>query len=238
MAGLTLNRLSMVGFIKLIWIAAMFAVLTGCKAGEAQPLTDEITEPDIHEIAMKKGYLAYHHNYDNMDRGHHDFEAQTTIIDPEYYEDNPLKRGEIVYFINPDFDHDRYSNVHLEEMSISRVVALPGETIKIKAGQIYVNDRKLNSFYGHAHRIGSDISALKKSLEEKGDTLSAEMKQNIENMIRTMESEQLGPVKIPDGDVFVVGDDWFRSFDSRHFGSLPAKMIQGKVLGYLENTSS
>nr|WP_280521181.1 signal peptidase I [Paenibacillus mangrovi] len=187
---------------------------------------------------MKSGYLPYHHQYDNMDRGHHDFENQTTVIDPNYYENHPFKRGDIVFFMNPDFDHDKYPSVRLEEMSISRIVALPGETIAIKAGQIYINDRKLDSFYGIARRLGSDADALKKSLEDQNDRLDDVMKQNIQNMIRMLESEQLEPTKIQEGQVFVVGDDWFRSFDSRNFGPLPVKAIHGKVLGYLENPSS
>ena len=195
---------------------------------EGLPLEDEATVPDIPVVDMKDGYIIYHHRYDNMDRGHHDFEERT-VIDPNYYERHPYKRGEIVYFQNPDFDHEKYPRITLENMSISRIVALPGETVEIKKGQIYVDQRRLDSFYGRAHRIGSDIEGLKKELVKHPDD---RMKQNLELAIKGLESEQMDAFRVPDGHVFVIGDDWFRSFDSRHFGPLPIESIQGKVLGY------
>jgi signal peptidase I len=38
-------------------------------------------------------------------------------------------------------------------------------------------------------------------------------------------------IKIPKEHIFVLGDNWERSVDSRHFGPVPLKNIQGKVLG-------
>ncbi|GIO29781.1 MULTISPECIES: signal peptidase I [Paenibacillus] len=203
-------------------------LLAGCKDGEGPALKDETTVPDIPVVDMKDGYFIYPHRHDNMDRGDHDFEGRA-VIDPNYYERHPFKRGEIVYFQNPDFDHKKYPRITLEKMSISRIVALPGETIEIKKGQIYVDRRKLDSFYGKAHRIGSDIEGLKKGLEQNPD---GRTRQNLEHAIKDLESNQLDALRVPDGHVFVIGDDWFRSFDSRHFGPLPIDSIQGKVLGY------
>ena len=39
-------------------------------------------------------------------------------------------------------------------------------------------------------------------------------------------------VWIPDNSVFVLGDSWWRSLDSRNFGAVPIDKIKGKVLGY------
>ncbi|GIO68995.1 signal peptidase I [Paenibacillus cookii] len=214
---------------KAVRYAALFILLlAGCQDEEGPPLKDEAAVPDIPAAEMKDGYIIYHHRYDNMDRGHHDFEART-VIDPNYYEQHPYKRGEIVYFQPPDFDHAKYPRVTLETWSISRIVALPGETVEIKSGQIYIDQRSLESFYGRAHRLGSDIEGLKKALEQNPDD---PMRQNLEHAIKDLASNQLDALRVPDGHVFVIGDDWFRSFDSRHFGPLPIGSIQGKVLGY------
>ncbi|MEK4357467.1 S26 family signal peptidase [Paenibacillus sp. FSL M7-1455] len=80
-----------------------------------------------------------------------------------------------------------------------------------------------------ARRLGSDIEGLKKALEQNPDD---PMRQNLEHAIKDLASNQLDALRVPDGHVFVIGDDWFRSFDSRHFGPLPIGSIQGKVLGY------
>lgn len=38
-------------------------------------------------------------------------------------------------------------------------------------------------------------------------------------------------ISIPEGFVFVVGDDWLRSNDSIQFGPIPVDSIGGKVMG-------
>lgn len=40
------------------------------------------------------------------------------------------------------------------------------------------------------------------------------------------------PVKVEENTVFVLGDNWWRSTDSKDFGVLPLDNVEGKVLGY------
>jgi len=46
-----------------------------------------------------------------------------------------------------------------------------------------------------------------------------------------IDSVYFGPVTVPAGHVFVLGDNRFGSEDSREYGSLPLSAVQGKVLG-------
>ena len=46
-----------------------------------------------------------------------------------------------------------------------------------------------------------------------------------------IDSVYFGPVNVPAGHVFVLGDNRFGSEDSREYGSLPLSAVQGKVLG-------
>jgi signal peptidase I len=46
-----------------------------------------------------------------------------------------------------------------------------------------------------------------------------------------IDSVYFGPVKVPAGHVFVLGDNRFGSEDSRKYGSLPLSAVEGKVLG-------
>ena len=39
-------------------------------------------------------------------------------------------------------------------------------------------------------------------------------------------------ILVPKGSVFVLGDQWWRSIDSRHFGPLSLSQVEGKVIGY------
>jgi signal peptidase I len=46
-----------------------------------------------------------------------------------------------------------------------------------------------------------------------------------------IDSVYFGPVDVPAGHVFVLGDNRFGSEDSRKYGSLPLSAVEGKVLG-------
>lgn len=166
-----------------------------------------------------------------MDRGQHDYYKDQLAIDPGYYTEHTLNRGDVVYFKNPSF---RDGKINQSEFSISRIIGLPDERVKIKKGQIYINGQMLDTFYGEAHRLGQDIDSMKKLLE--GNSLESNIRLNIENNIKSFQSTNIKEVKVPEGNVFIVGDDWLRSGVGQSFELLPIGNIQGKVLGYLAET--
>lgn len=103
-----------------------------------------------------------------------------------------LKRGDVIVFKAPtDPDKD----------FIKRVMALPGDTISVSKGEVYVNNKKLNeAFY-------------------------------LSNSVRTPEGSFLREgevVKVPTDHVFVMGDNRQFSSDSREWGFLNEKDIIGK----------
>jgi signal peptidase I len=107
-------------------------IFTGCSSGgTSSTITDSTTKTMINKITnneLDSGQIVYNHNYDNMDRGNHDFVGQVAI-DLKYYNVHVISRGDIVYFKNPE------TKKNLGEYSISRVIGLPGEKVKIEKGQ-------------------------------------------------------------------------------------------------------
>lgn len=212
--------------MKLVIFAFVFVLIfAGCSSGDI--ITDSISKPAMSTWSsneLKSGQMIYHHNYDNMDRGNHDLEGQV-VLDLKYYHDRAISRGDIVYFTNPE------TNKNLGKNSISRVIGLPGEKIKMENGQIYINGKRLETFYGRAHRLGDDLESLEKALEQ--DDLEEYIQKNIENQVKYFRQLSMEEFKIPEDSVYLVGDDWFRSNDSRLFGPLPIDKIEGKVVGVI-----
>lgn len=83
---------------------------------------------------------------------------------------------------------------------VKRVIALPGERVAFAAGAVHVNGQRLAEAY-----IGAGVET-------------------------TCGQRQRCRLVVPDGYVFVLGDNRERSHDSRDFGLVPTERIVGKAL--------
>lgn len=124
------------------------------------------------------------------------------------------RRGDIVVFRFPDNPNIFY---------VKRVVGLPGETVELKNGQLYINDMPLD--------IGPDLQA-----DRFGDEDSANFeyfKENAEYNYSVRYQNPLGanfgPVKVADDQVFVFGDNRDQSHDSRFWGGVPLVNLIGRA---------
>lgn len=152
--------------------------------------------------------------YDGMDRGNYEYYEHPLLIDPEAYQVKEPARGDVVIHEAEFFDG--------ESRTVGRIVALPGETVEVVDGQIYINDRKLDTFYGRAHRRGySTIEEYNEAMIEMNQP------QNIDAMKEIL-SQSIESFTLGEDEVYVMGDDWFRS----HQLIIKVDEIQAEVLGY------
>jgi signal peptidase I len=111
-----------------------------------------------------------------------------------------IGRGDVVVFKFPQ---------EPERDFIKRVIGLPGETLELKHKKVYVNGTPLDEPYVHF---------LVPPSAEGQEVAPFDLR------------ESYGPVTVPEGQYFVMGDNRDNSQDSRWWGYLSRDLVKGKAL--------
>jgi signal peptidase I len=205
----------------LYFFIIVITVIIGCSKIEV--IQDDYTKETVENV-KSEGFTVITHLSDNMDRGNHDYFGKV-VVDKNAFNKKSPKRGEIVYYKTPEFTYDKNPNLNPSEFEIARIIGLPGEKIKIQKGQIYINGKKLDTFYGKALMYGLDKDSYFKNAENNDEI-------NFDKKSATLYFETgMKEVLVPKGHLFVMGDNWSRSIDSVIFGPIDIQLINGKVLG-------
>lgn len=116
---------------------------TGCTDVVTDNFTEEKlkviekTDPRLTKIKVRTDGMLSDTGYESW----HPFGLNNEVLaDMEYYESHDVSRGDIVVF--------KTKNDASQDTDIARVVGLPGETVRIQKGQVYIDEKKLDTFYG------------------------------------------------------------------------------------------
>ncbi len=127
------------------------------------------------------------------------------------YDLHDVHRGDIVVFKRPPLEMQNFPDL------VKRVIGLPGETISTKDGHVYINCRS-QTFTG--------CSPLSEPWLPPGPSSYTGALPDDQHPQFNMP----GPVTIPAGDYFVMGDNRTDSEDSRYFGPIPKSLIVGRAM--------
>jgi signal peptidase I len=90
---------------------------------------------------------------------------------------------------------------------IKRVIGLPGDRLELRRKVLYINGEPLTEPYAHLSEPASDSPGVTGDLREF-----------------------YGPVTVPQGQYFMMGDNRDNSQDSRYWGFLPEHYVKGRAL--------
>lgn len=113
---------------------------------------------------------------------------------------------------------------------VKRVVAVPGDTIELRDNRLYINGTPLSYLPLDAAEL-DDIDAARRqmhsfAIEKLGDHPHVVAGTPGVNAMRSF-----APVKVPQGQYFMMGDNRDVSGDSRYFGFVPRERITGRSPG-------
>ena len=127
------------------------------------------------------------------------------------------KRGEILVF---QFPRDTSRDF------IKRVIGLPGEVVAIRDKRVTINGEPLEEpyvIYRGGPPTGMSLSARLPMAGAAAPPCSAREGGYLR------ERDDYGPCRVPDGHLFMMGDNRDQSEDSRTWGPLPVELIRGNA---------
>lgn len=126
------------------------------------------------------------------------------------------RRGEVIVFLYPEDPTKNY---------VKRLVGLPGDTVAMRAGQLVVNGRAEHGDYIEHTMPWDDRGSEEFQWQRPFLALDSAAARRYRPT-----RDNWGPLVVPPGNMFVLGDNRDNSSDSRYWGFVADSLLRGAPL--------
>jgi signal peptidase I len=128
------------------------------------------------------------------------------------------QRGDIVVFYSPK-DGTRL---------VKRTVGLPGDTVELRGDKLIINGT-IVEYKSIAEELVPDASAMDRANSVYASEQLPGRSHLVAGIPAVSALRNFGPIQVPDGSFFMMGDNRDNSYDSRYFGAVKRDRILGRT---------